>query len=313
MKLVEMWRGRGPLCFASRCSKRTQAYTRLRIHLKHEGFATRGTSSSQIIQMPPRGSPPRLTHFLCLPLVTSTSRPQLQASVTAFKDKVTKTSTRENPDGIPEKAIRPLGTLHLTLGVMSLLAKERVGSALKVLKEIDILELLLSSKLGRESIEAIESKGKGDAKGSDEEILANASLPSLNITLRGLVSMHDPSKTSILYSSPVDEDRRLYSFCQKLRNIFTAADLIIEDTRPLLLHATIVNTVYVPGVRGKGSGHGKNRAKLTLDATELVQDYDEFVWMKDVRLEKVAICRMGARKKEDGEEEYVIEGEANMP
>lgn len=91
------------------------------------------------------------------------------------------------------------------------------------------------------------------------------------------------------------------------------AELLIEDNRSLLLHATIVNTVYVPGVRGKGSGHGNSKAKLTLDATELLEDYEGFVWMEGVRLEKVAICRMGAKKNEAGDEEYVVEGEVNMP
>jgi activating signal cointegrator complex subunit 1 len=77
--------------------------------------------------------------------------------------------------------------------------------------------------------------------------------------------------------------------------------------------------VYVPGVRGRGSGqghgHGKNRAKLTIDATELLEEYEDFEWMKDVRVDTVAICRMGAKKGEgrSGEESYVVEGEVSMP
>jgi activating signal cointegrator complex subunit 1 len=244
--------------------------------------------------------------------VTSTSRPQLQASLAIFRDAVTKTSTRELPDGIPEKAIRPLGTLHLTLGVMSLLTPERVESALKVLKDINMMELL--SSLQPQGTEA-SSKVAGGATLKDKEADGNggASIKSLHITLQGLMSMHTPSKTSILYSSPVDQDLQLYRFSQKLRDIFTAADLLVKDERPLLLHATIVNTVYVPGVRGKGSGHGKNRAKLTLDATDLLEEYEDFTWMHGIKVEKIAICRMGAKmNEENGEEEYVVEGEVEM-
>jgi activating signal cointegrator complex subunit 1 len=260
--------------------------------------------------MPPK--PARLTHFLCLPLVTPTSRPQLSSAITSFRDKVTKINTPELPDGIPEKAIRPLGTLHLTLGVMSLLSQERIDSALRLLRELDLRELLSSSSLkdAPESSNSVQNGSKSKVVPDESGEVAQAR--PLHATLRGLASMHTPSKTSILYSSPVDEDLRLYKFCQKLRDIFTEAELLVQENRPLLLHATIVNTVYVPGVRGKG-GHGKNRAKLTIDAREILEDFEDFEWMSNVRIEKVAICRMGAQKKEDGEEEYVVEGEAEMP
>ncbi len=123
--------------------------------------------------------------------------------------------------------------------------------------------------------------------------------------------MHTPSKTSILYASPTDDDR-LYPFCQRLKNIFTEGEFLVEENRPLKLHATIVNTVYVPGVRGSG-GHGKRKAKLTIDAREILEDFEEFEWASNVRIEKVAICKMGAQKNEEGEDEYVVEGEVEMP
>lgn len=189
---------------------------------------------------------------------------------------------------------------------MSLLTQERVDSALKVLKELNISEILSTMRLEKPEVPST-------LKEDSESKVKMADSKSLSITLQGLASMHSPSKTSIIYSSPVDPDGRLYSFAHKLRDIFMGAELLIEDNRSLLLHATIVNTVYVPGVRGKGSGHGNSKAKLTLDATELLEDYEGFVWMEGVRLEKVAICRMGAKKNEAGDEEYVVEGEVNMP
>ena len=178
--------------------------------------------------------------------------------------------------------------MHLTLGVMSLPTPERLQGALKLLKSLDVKKLL------------DQSPGMG-SDGSE-----------LRITLRGLRSMHSASKTSVLYSPPVDEDHRLQSFCQKLWELFKDAGYLVPESRPLLLHATIVNTVYVPGTMERGT-HGRNRGKLMIDARDFLELYEDCEWMSDVRLEKVAICQMGARKLEDADEEYVIEGEASMP
>ncbi|RDL39001.1 uncharacterized protein BP5553_03341 [Venustampulla echinocandica] len=326
--------------------------------------------------MPPKTPAPRLTHFLCLPLVTPSSRPQLQASLSVFREKITQNRTPRNPDGIPEAAVRPLGTLHLTLGVMSLVAPEKVERALGLLRELDLKSFLLSSNIAGSSmkeevtsltteektvtVEAsaispsgsvaqqsavtltteeretkltaegrkLDTHGAGPmlglkpAEGTEEggvlithPALTASSSSNLTITLKGLQSMHpNPGKTSILYAPPTP-NRVLQAFCLKLRDAFLSAELLVPDTRPLLLHATILNTVYVPGVRGKGkgSGHGKSRARLTIDATEILEDWEDFEWMKDVRVEKVAICRMGAKKLDDGSEEYVVEGSVDIP
>jgi len=254
--------------------------------------------------MPPKGAPKRLTHFLCIPLVTPTSRPQLQKSLQAFRSDIKDDRTPENPNGIPEKAIRPLGTLHLTLGVMTLPTPERIEGALALLRSLDIPSLI-----------PLPSAAPAPTGGAQEPRPAP---PAPKITLRGLESMHAPSQTSILYSSPADPDGRLYAFCSALRAAF--ADFLVPDDRPLLLHATVVNTVYVPGVRERGSaGHGKQRAKMTIDAREVLERYAETVWMEDCGVERVAVCRMGARKirdkdgRETGDEEYVVEGEVEIP
>src|SRR5438874_5519918 len=102
--------------------------------------------------MPPPKAP--LTHFLCLPLATSTSTPHLSSSLQKFASSYSyplpptsapsheSTSTPSRDPGSPsppptlppapfgQKAVRPVGTLHLTLGVMNLQAPERVEAAL---------------------------------------------------------------------------------------------------------------------------------------------------------------------------------------
>jgi activating signal cointegrator complex subunit 1 len=240
--------------------------------------------------MPPS---PRLTHFLCIPLVTPASRPQLQASLQSFRNEVA-AATALNPSGIPERAVRPAGTLHLTLGVMSLLTPARVEAALTLLRSLDLRGQMPSRE--------------GQPAGS----LGSRPAP-LTITLRGLNSMRDPATTSVLYAAPVDEDGSLYEFCRRLQRAFQEADLVVPEARPLLLHATIINTVYVQG-RARGSGKGKGRApRLTINATDMLHKYEDFEWMRDIGIEKVAICKMGAIPVGGGDEEYVVEGEVHLP
>ncbi|KZF19944.1 hypothetical protein L228DRAFT_270711 [Xylona heveae TC161] len=272
--------------------------------------------------MPPK---PPLTHFLCLPLVTNASRSQLQASVEAFAAE--SQGTHPESVSIPQRAFRPLETLHLTLGVMSLLEPGQVESAIKLLHGLDMPKMLRdASSDTMEKEEPIEiaqpitgeeqsdngaetkpagtvevkstSEGHPQSSQSGDSHMSGLNCP-LNISLRSLVSMHDPKKTSILYAQPVDASDRLLPFCRQLKEKFVEAGFLVPDTRPLLLHATMLNTVYVPAVRQKTTGdrgHGKRKAKLTVDATKLLEKYKDFSWADDFKLEEVAICEMGAKR-----------------
>ncbi|RFU31986.1 hypothetical protein B7463_g4392, partial [Scytalidium lignicola] len=314
---------------------------------------------------PPKPTPAHskhLTHFLCIPLVTPTSRPQLQTSLSRFRadltsnvntNTITNTTSQSSqlpsqssqlsssaslpPAGkieprptIPPKAIRPVGTIHLTLGVMSLVTPEKVQRAVDVLRGLDLKGLLLrSSSSGSSSSTGSNNRRNGEKEesraGARSELESDAAVvDELKVTLKGVSSMNDPTKTSVLYTAPVDHDGRLRRFCLGIRDIFMAADLMVADTRPLLLHATVLNTVYVPGVKRKGGpsarngrgGGGGRKERLTLDARDILERYRDMEWMSGVRVEKVAICRMGARKVEGGEEgdeEYFVESEIEIP
>ncbi|KAI1083929.1 kinase A anchor protein [Whalleya microplaca] len=232
--------------------------------------------------MAPQSGP---THFLCIPLVNGDSRPQLMASLSSFKADVT------SPDsfGIPATAIRPLGTIHLTLGVMSLPTDNDLERAIAFLKTLEP-QTILSSII----------------KGAATTTVDPGSAHSLSITLRGLQSMHPPSNTSVLYAAPVDAEGTLFKFCEALQSRFQDAGLISKQERPLKLHATILNTIYVKGKKQPGGKRGK---KLGIDAHGILDRYDDFVWMEDVPVEKIAICKMGAEKQEDGDEAYKVVGE----
>ena len=127
-------------------------------------------------------SRPPLTHFLCIPLVTSESKPQLHTSLARFREMVTGDDVSPSID---PKTIRPPGTLHFTLGVMSL-NDQQLSEATDLLRSLDtksILQQVAVSKDGAAGAESKSSTSSGDA---------------LTISLKGLKSMHAPQQTSVL-------------------------------------------------------------------------------------------------------------------
>ncbi|KAI4940726.1 hypothetical protein J4E86_010698 [Alternaria arbusti] len=270
-----------------------------------QGFASRDIPSPSVqkdqkdSKKPGKGGAkkPQLTHFLCLPLVTDSSRPQLQQRLENFKEELSK-------DGpVPTKAVRLVGTLHLTLGVMSL-SPQQLSSAQEYLLDLDLHTLLRDITHLRVAEAAAES-------GEIAENLNAAAMPdtdALTVNLESLVPMQAPHKTSILYAEPRDVSQRLYPFAEALRERFTEMGLLVEDTRPLRLHATVLNTIYAKpkgrGGRGRtessrpiGEGHGPDgKSWMRFDARNLIEKYKGFVWAEGVRVDRVCICKMGAKK-----------------
>jgi len=316
---------------------------------------------------------PPLTHFLCLPLVTPVSKPQLESSIRQFRDAVaTKDqSTTRQADmdddedqqsetiirSVHPKAIRPIGALHCTLGVMSL-SKEELEKAVETLKGLDV-RFMLEQAGGNGTRQSKVSEANKSATYIAEAPTNNdlpflqrpISPPSvergmtpLQVDLRGLISMHPPHKTSILYSAPADLTDRLYPFCLSVQTIFKDQGFLVPDDRKLKLHATIVNTIYAKGRKrrpprkeaaratperagtanrsegdqaesaaqaqqdDRSQGHGPNaNAPLKIDATSILEKFKDFVWAKDVPINRIAICEMGAKKITNAEGDVVGE------
>jgi activating signal cointegrator complex subunit 1 len=88
---------------------------------------------------------PHPTHFLAIPLATALSRPQLTASLARFAADVANSSACGAANVRATfllSAIRPVTTLHLTLGVMHLPNQARVTAASEFLKGLDLASLL---------------------------------------------------------------------------------------------------------------------------------------------------------------------------
>ncbi|KAF2202059.1 hypothetical protein GQ43DRAFT_440007 [Delitschia confertaspora ATCC 74209] len=188
---------------------------------------------------------PPLTHFLCLPLVNSSSEKQLASSLEKFKQEVTSQDGKEKNTYVPEKAIRPVGTLHLTLGVMSL-DEEGMGKVGQAVAELDLSNLL-----------------SGGANATPISTSPDESKPiqPLSLSISGLRSMQHAKSTSVLYAEPRDPDNRLEPLANALRDHFTEKGLLVPDNRPLKLHATIVNTIYA-----KAKGRGGRQAEQSVAA-----------------------------------------------
>jgi activating signal cointegrator complex subunit 1 len=222
---------------------------------------------------------PPLTHFLCIPLVTATSRPQLEASLRHFQESVANgvpnasideiipdpTSSATTTPLFSPKAVRPIGTIHFTLGVMSLMSEDRVEEAVKFLKSLDLKGLIdenVHTESSQSAIEIAQNTLVKDVKQSSLQTTLKSSTTDttnsndslLSISLTSLHSMHSPKSTSILYAAPHDPSGRLLPLCTTLRSLFEKEGHLVPDDRPLKLHATIVNTIYAKsGGRGGGS------------------------------------------------------------
>jgi len=258
------------------------------------------------------GPKPRqpLTHFLCIPLVTASSRPHLARTVAAFREDI----TSPNSFAVPAGAVRPVGTLHLTLGVMSLADEAKLAHAREVLGRLRLRDMLEEVRQKqRERVEGALGKGKGKGKevGGGEGGGGESHPGVVKMALRGLHSMQKPAQATVLYTAPSDAEGLLQPFCEAVKEVFRQEGLVAEDGRALLLHATILNTIYVKGRRNNSRKRG-HHGKLTIDAEPILERYDDYIWAEDVGLEKVAICKMGARPiegGEEGDEEYEVVAE----
>ncbi|KAL6238167.1 hypothetical protein BDW75DRAFT_237669 [Aspergillus navahoensis] len=322
----------------------------------------------------PKPKRPHLTHFLCLPLINSVSLPQLESSLVSFKASIphfpplaaNKGQRGEQRQAqrplIPDNAIRPVGTLHLTLGVMSLPTAERLDEALRFFHSLDLVALMRKAEesaarerpyAGAEKRESL-SIGYVQSTGQENEIASDASLlirkspePALrderplgestapepfNISLESMHALPRARSATVLHAVPVDHSSRLYPFCEALRDKFLEAGFLQGENkterkktqkkqetgarskhenlnqtqpgqnqpdsvsttiaehksatklkpRPLLLHATIVNTIYIRGRKrniGGGQAGGKKDTRsdrFTFDARNILSHYRNF-------------------------------------
>ena len=255
------------------------------------------------------------THFICLPLCTPASLPKLVLSLQAFKKRAETllcVDVDEPGDGakaedgstkpvevkevsqsrdsnaesfnrrharIIDKMFRPPGALHFTLGVMNLEDSERMNRTKQLLQNLDI-----------ESIFA--------QLGSNDPDFGSNPLAPFKTSLESLHALPSKTNTRVLYTAPPEtaSTLQLQAMSEALREPFIEAGLLDDEKRPLLLHATIFNTIY-----GSGRGKRKGGRKEKLQTSQLISDMSAFTFADEIRIDRVALCPMGAKPVEDEE------------
>jgi activating signal cointegrator complex subunit 1 len=220
----------------------------------------------------PKAKKPPLTHFLCLPLVTPTNSPRLSQALSEFRSDVEKVTP------VPAQAVRPVGTLHLTLGVMSL-SSSQLSNAVEHLQDLDIGRILRGITTQKIAEAGIDTPTVSEGLGSVENppaLSENAALQAdpdvLSIELRGVLPMQKARQTSILYAEPVDRTGRLLSFGESLRGSFEERGWVVRDERALRLHATVLNTIYA---KAKGKSEGRANVARSAVSVAMSAETDE--------------------------------------
>ncbi|KAF8468851.1 hypothetical protein BDZ91DRAFT_847682 [Kalaharituber pfeilii] len=244
--------------------------------------------------MPPRQSPqPKLTHFLAL---TST-RLQQSAFPGTFAEFHTSATSPEN--GIPAAAIRPLGTMHLTLGVMALGAgAHEVDRAVQALSEGVALARekagmgdgaggLRVRLVGLRTFES-RSGGRGVGGAGLERCRVLWVEPQDSVVAAAVTSAAAGSDSATAAGDTASKEANtaaatsaLHSFSTALRNHFLSKDLIYLSPREraptipatasdatseqppepssLTLHLTVLNQVYTRERNSQRRGGGGHR------------------------------------------------------
>lgn len=209
---------------------------------------------------------------------------------------------------------------------------ERLTSALQMLQDTDLEALLkwagdrprtsASSNAPTASEQEIESPSAHPTilqslkrAVSPPATASGSAIPPLTISLQGLSAFPDARKATVLHAKPHDSSDRLYYFCLAIRQNFINAGFMQAEERPLILHATLVNTVYSRSGQDRKRKSGRGTGRITVDARELMRRFngrnaeeDEkvrreevlpFVWAEGVEIDRARICKMGAKKVED--------------
>lgn len=176
-------------------------------------------------------------------------------------------------------AMRPVGSLHLTLDVLHLPDPSVIARAQQALAALPISEFL---RLGADT--------QADNRADSQAIV---------VELRSLKAMGNPYSTSVLYAEPFDPTGRLPRLARAVVDHFTSAGMLRPKRKAVRLHATFWNSKYI------APRHATSWDKV--DARGVFRRYKDHVWADDVVVDRVALCEMGARKVYGQEGEVVDE------
>lgn len=203
--------------------------------------------------------------------------------------------------GLGPRFIRPIGSIHLTLGVMSLTEPSRLREAVDYFNGLDLAAMLLRVTGGHCDGNSSIWGAEGDAERSQQ-----AQQP-LRMKMTSLSTIYPEHSTSALFATPhvlpPHSPDALLDFCSELKSVFTSAGFLLPEPphkRDLKLHATVLNTLYASNLKGHGGRRAKFSSPRKVDVRGFLQEWEDYEWLAGaedgVPVEKVAICKMGACK-----------------
>lgn len=148
------------------------------------------------------------------------------------------------------------------------------------------------------------------------------SISPLKLDLKGLGTFPSPKKSRVFYASPHDPSGRLQTFAEVVQRRFIQEGIVRDEGRALTLHATVANLKYVrtPKWHGRQNAVGAKRGGREgkeIDARDViaafninmqpqggdqdddVKETEGYLWAKDIVVDRIRICKMGAVKSED--------------
>ena len=240
-----------------------------------------------------------MTHFLCFPLLDQYSRPVLRESLGQLR--------RDSKSVISESAFRPLGTLHISLGVLALSHPRQFAYAKEFLSGLNIREMLKTGmvysdkgiQLGQGPMSTKEHIHMGSSHGE---------LQPLTVTLSSLHSPDPDAAAHRLSISAIDISGRLGPLWAAAKRVCGWADhsnpkpghegfkTTREAAASSVFSIQVVSvpshrTDYIPSRIQPGKFHKKPGPMF--DARKLIEQYENKVWAKDVRIGRLSVCRLG--------------------
>ncbi|CAF9932261.1 MAG: hypothetical protein HETSPECPRED_008316 [Heterodermia speciosa] len=256
-----------------------------------------------------------ITHFLALPLTTSTSRPMISAAYRKIMDDPISSN-------IPKPAFHHPEQLFVYLGNLSLGTTQRINQALTVLDSLDLESML--DRRNRPSL--------GNQLCASKNMASSHSI--LEVKMHGLYLASSPSadieNTYRLHANVSNGGGLLPRFCADISESFSGANLTkyravqTSNSQHLLrgLTTKVVNTktlyTTVDNENPYLTEKGIYQKKLAcFDATRVLSKYHDMIWTDYFRLEKLCIYELGlfdiVRDEEVISRGYIEIGNVSLP
>ncbi len=250
-----------------------------------------------------------LTHFIAIPLLSPVSRPQFRNSITRLLDDPSAAT-------VPRHDIRPLGTLHIGLGAMSLTTPERFAKSTEILRNVNFKSILkVAARGSKEGIafdaERISQEGSSPTMTHVGSAPRNGVAP-VSVSLRGLHCGRIGAEADALFlgTNVVDLTHRLHHLRETIQHAYRDVGLQIltnssdaetsrarkENQASSVFSMGILRSTCQPPRKipdRKHRGKLRNSPAPRYDFRELVNQYKDRTWSEDIRLDRVSICQMG--------------------